>query len=109
ELDGGTLYAFSDGATDVRDASGKPIGAAGVRALIARHATGSAEARLRNLFSELRHLRLVDDTTVLTIEAPREAAPEVLLERRLRAAPEELRPIRAALRGALDALGLEAG
>lgn len=109
ELDGGTLYAFSDGATDVRDAGGKPIGAAGVRELIARHATGSAEARLRNLFSELRHLRLVDDTTVLTIEAPREAAPEVLLERRLRAAPEELREIRAALRGALDALGLEAG
>ena len=37
ELAGGTLYAFSDGATDVRDDAGRPIGNAGVRALIARH------------------------------------------------------------------------
>lgn len=109
ELDGGTLFAFSDGATDVRDAAGRPIGHAGVRALIARHATGSAEARLRSLFSELRRLRLVDDTTVLMIEQPRAEAPEVLLEYRMRAAAEELRHLRAALRCALETNGVESG
>lgn len=109
DLRGGTLFAFSDGATDVRDAGGRPIGHAGVRALIARHATGSAETRLRHLFSELRRMRLVDDTTVLMIEAPRAETSDVLLDFRMHAAAEELRHLRAALRGALETHGVETG
>src|SRR5690606_10023903 len=79
-LNGGTLYAFSDGATDVRDSAGRPIGNAGVRELIARHADVSPDARLRGLLGDLRQLRLVDDTTLLLVEAPRADVPEVLLE-----------------------------
>ncbi len=106
-LDQGTLYAYSDGATDVRAADGRPIGTAGIRELIARHAAAAPEARLRALLAELRHMRLVDDTTLLTIEAAHGGQPERVLERRIRAAPEELRGLRVALRGALDGLGVE--
>ena len=106
-LDGGTLYAFSDGATDVRDAAGRPIGNAGVRDLIARHAGGAAEVRLRGLLTELKQLRLVDDTTLLIVEAPRAEAPEVLLDHCVPAAAEELRGVRAAIRRTLDAVGVE--
>jgi len=106
-LAGGTFYAFSDGATDVRDANGRPIGNAGVRDLIVRHAGGSAEARLRGLLTELKQLRLVDDTTLLLVEAPRGDTPELLLERHIAAAAEELRGMRAAIRHALDAIGVD--
>jgi len=106
-LEGGTLYAFSDGATDVRDASGQPIGGAGVRELIARHARASLDARVRGLLDDLKRLRLVDDTTLLIVEAPRAAAPDVLLARSVPAKAEELRGLRAALRGSLDELGLD--
>ena len=106
-LDGGTLYAFSDGATDVRDEAGRPIGNAGVRDLIARHANSSADARLRGLLAELKRLRLVDDTTLLLVEASRADLPEVLLERRIPARAEELRGLRTAIRQTLDALRLK--
>ena len=106
-LEGGTLYAFSDGATDVRDAAGKPIGNAGVRELIARHAAASTDARLRGLLTDLRQLRLVDDTTLLMVEAPRAGAPESLLELRVPARAEEMRSLRGALRQALDRIGIE--
>ncbi len=106
-LEGGTLYAFSDGATDVRDAAGKPIGNAGVRELIARHAPAATDARLRGLLTDLKHLRLVDDTTLLMVEAPRAGAPESLLELRVPARAEEMRSLRGALRQALDRIGIE--
>lgn len=98
----GALYFFSDGATDVRDAGGQPIGASGLRELIARHADAAPESRLRALLGDLKRLKLVDDTTVLLIEAPRARAPELLLDKRLSAAPEQLRGLRSALRQALD-------
>jgi len=106
-LDGGTLYAFSDGATDVRDATGRRIGDAGVRELIVRHAGAAPEARLRGLLADLKRLRLVDDTTLLMVGAPQAARPEVLLERRVPARAGELRGLRGAIRGALDGLRVE--
>jgi len=107
ELAGGTLYAFSDGATDVRDDAGRPIGNAGVRALIARHAQDSLEVRLRGLLADLKRLRLVDDTTLLLVEAPRAERPEVLLSRTVPARAESLRELRAGVRACLDTLGVE--
>ena len=107
ELAGGTLYAFSDGATDVRDEDGRPIGNAGVRTLIARHAQDSLEVRLRGLLADLKRLRLVDDTTLLLVEAPRAERPEVLLARTAPARAESLRELRAAVRACLDTLGVE--
>lgn len=106
-LAGGALYAFSDGATDVRDGAGQPIGNGGVRALIARHAQAAPEARLRGLLAELRRMHLVDDTTLLMIEAPRGEGTEVLLQRCVPAQAAELRGLRSALRQALDALAVE--
>ena len=107
ELGGGTLYAFSDGATDVRDAHGKPIGNAGVRALIARHAGETLETRLRALLAELKRLRLVDDTTLLLVEAPRADQADVLLKCRVPARADALRSLRASVRDALDGLCVE--
>jgi phosphoserine phosphatase RsbU/P len=107
ELNGGSFYAFSDGATDVRDADGKRLGSAGVRALIARHATAAPETRVRALLSDLKRLKLVDDTTLLLIEQPRAHDAQVLLEHHLPARAEHLRDMRNALRKTLDHLGVE--
>jgi sigma-B regulation protein RsbU (phosphoserine phosphatase) len=109
ELNGGAFYAFSDGATDVRDAEGHRLGNEGVRELIARHATAAPEARLRALLSDLKHLKLVDDTTLLLIEKPRAPDAQVLLEHHMPARAEHLREMRNALRKLLDQLGIEPG
>ena len=107
ELNGGSFYAFSDGATDVRDADGNRLGSEGVRTLIARHATAAPDTRLRALLSDLKRLKLVDDTTLLLIEEPRAHDAQVLLEHHLPARAENLRDMRNALRKTLDHLGIE--
>ena len=109
DMRGASLYCFSDGVTDVRDAQRRTIGSEGVRELISRHAGASAEPRLRGMFSELKHLRLVDDTTLLLIERMQAHGPEVLLKRGFPARAEEMREIRSLLRGALDDAGVERG
>jgi len=106
-LNGGAFYAFSDGATDVRDASGTRLGSDGVRGLIARHATAAPDTRLRALLSDLKRLKLVDDTTLLLIEEPRAHDAQVLLEHHMPARAENLREMRNALRKTLDHLGVE--
>lgn len=67
-LEGGSLYFYSDGVTDVRDADRNPIGLDGVAALFDRHAAAPPEARLRGIIGELRRMRLADDTTLLLVE-----------------------------------------
>lgn len=106
-LGGGALYCFSDGVTDVRDAQRQTIGAQGVRDLIARHAGSSTEPRLRGMLSELKRMRLVDDTTLLVIERPHTRGADILLNRRFAAQPEQMREMRSALRRALDDAGIE--
>lgn len=108
DLTDASLYCFSDGVTDVRDAQRRTIGSEGVRELILRHAGASAEPRLRGMFSELKHLRLVDDTTLLLIERMQAHGPEILLRRRFPARPEQMREIRSLLRTALDDAGVQA-
>ncbi len=68
ELDGASLYFYSDGVTDVRDADRRTIGAEGVRALFERHAAAAPEARLSAIITELKRMRLADDTTILLVE-----------------------------------------
>jgi sigma-B regulation protein RsbU (phosphoserine phosphatase) len=106
-LNGGAMYAFSDGATDVRNAEGARLGNAGVRELIARHATAAPDARLRALLSDLKHLKLVDDTTLLLVEKPPAHGAHVLLEHHMPARAQYLREMRTALRKLLDQLGIE--
>jgi sigma-B regulation protein RsbU (phosphoserine phosphatase) len=107
DLSDASLYCFSDGVTDVRDAQRRTLGSEGVRELIRRHAGASAEPRLRGIFSELKQLRLVDDTTLLLIERMDNDGPEVLLKRCFPARPEQMRDIRSLLRSALDDAGVE--
>src|SRR5690606_34682862 len=71
EIGQGALYCFSDGMTDVRDTQRQAIGLDGVRNLITRHASASAEPRLRGMISELKQMRLMDDTTLLLLEPAR--------------------------------------
>jgi sigma-B regulation protein RsbU (phosphoserine phosphatase) len=106
DIGSGALYCFSDGMTDVRDAERRIIGTDGVRDLISRHADSSPGPRLRAIFSELKHLRLVDDTTVLLIERSRTREPEVLLLRRFPAQAEQMREVRSSVRRAFDGAGI---
>jgi sigma-B regulation protein RsbU (phosphoserine phosphatase) len=119
-LRGGAFYAYSDGATDVRRAGGDRLGDTGMQALIADAAAMPAGERLRGLMDALRAMRLVDDTTLLLVEAPvapahspmpaggrsRRSPDGILLERRLAADPQALCGLREALRAALDAAGV---
>jgi sigma-B regulation protein RsbU (phosphoserine phosphatase) len=107
-LDGATLYAYSDGASDVRDAVGRPIGVVGLREFVRRHAALAPEPRLAAVLAELRHLKLVDDTTFLVIETPRAGAPEMLFDARIPAEAGCLCDLRAGLRRALDEFGVAA-
>ena len=62
------LIVVFDGVTDVRDENRNTIGLEGVRALFDRHAALAPEGRLRAIVTELRRLRLADDTTLMLIE-----------------------------------------
>jgi len=103
ELGKRALYLFSDGATDVRDAARKTLGSDGLRALIAGHAELAPEPRLRALISDLKRMRLVDDTTLLLLQEPCGKSTHRLLDLEFPAQPVQMRAVRAALRTALDA------
>ncbi|HQW80311.1 MAG TPA: SpoIIE family protein phosphatase [Pseudomonadota bacterium] len=68
QLDGRSLYLFSDGVTDARDAQRQFLGVDGVVDLVSRHAQWRPETRLRRIVGELRRRQLGDDTTLLMIE-----------------------------------------
>jgi sigma-B regulation protein RsbU (phosphoserine phosphatase) len=102
----GTLFAFSDGVTDVRGEDGAPLGLAGVRGLLARGRGKAPAARLRGVLAALRRHGLVDDTTLLAVAAPGAPAGNVLLERWIAADAAQLRGLRCALRDALGAIGM---
>lgn len=106
-LGDGALYFFSDGVTDVRKGDGR-LGQDGVRGLIERYADASPEVRLRTMISELRQLRLVDDTTLLLLEETHARAPVLLMRQSFPAEAERLRSMRADMRQALDRAGVPA-
>ena len=97
------LYLFSDGATDARDAQRHTLGSDGLRDIIVRHAALAPEPRLRALLGDLKRLHLVDDTTLLLLQEPCGKSAHQLLELTFPARASEMRAVRAALRGALDA------
>lgn len=71
ELAGASLWFFSDGLTDVRDAQHETIGMDGARAVLERHSALKPPARLRAIVDELKQHKLPDDTTLLLIEGGR--------------------------------------
>ena len=106
ELGHGALYLFSDGVTDARDRARNRLGSSGLRELIVRHTNLAPEPRLRALIGDLKHLELVDDTTVLLLQEPRGDTALSLLELQFPARAEQMRAVRARLRAALDEQGV---
>lgn len=100
------LYLFSDGMTDARDGARNRIGSDGMRELILRHTRLAPEPRLRALIGDLKHLDLVDDTTVLLLQEPRGDAAQLLLDLQFPAQAAQMRAVRARLRAALDEQGI---
>ena len=69
-LDGGTLYLFTDGLTEARDADGAMLGGSGVAALLLRHADLPIAARLETVIGLVSAGggALKDDATLLAVE-----------------------------------------
>jgi sigma-B regulation protein RsbU (phosphoserine phosphatase) len=70
QLDGGTLYLFTDGFTEATDESGAMLGSAGVEALLRRYAALPMARRLATLLDTVsaRGGTLKDDATLLAVE-----------------------------------------
>jgi sigma-B regulation protein RsbU (phosphoserine phosphatase) len=69
-LGGGSLYLYTDGATETRRADGRMVGVEGLQALIDHHRKSGAGERLRAIAAELRGLETEphDDLTLLVVE-----------------------------------------
>jgi sigma-B regulation protein RsbU (phosphoserine phosphatase) len=108
-LDHASLYLFSDGVTDVRDASGKTLGVEGVEAVVRDLGALPPETRLRSLARELRQLTVTDDTTLMLIEGEvaQEGREHLLLNFGFPALPQELGSMRHKLAAALARAGVE--
>ncbi len=81
---GGSLYLYTDGATEARDANGAMLGADGLQRLIDRHAAAAPGARLRAI-AEAVGTDVRDDLTLLVVEDT-DAAGQVPPRRRRRSA-----------------------
>lgn len=108
-LEHASLYLFSDGVTDVRDAGGKTLGVEGVEAVVRDLGSLPPETRLRSIARELRQLTVTDDTTLMLIEGevPQEGREHLLLNFGFPALPQELGSMRHKLAAALAQAGVE--
>ena len=108
-LDGGSLYLFSDGLTEACVSSGDQLGAEGLQGLIRTHAGVSLAERVEKVMAQVDRLDHRDDLTLLAVEhaaasGTGSVAPEAtLLEQNFSAHPGELRRVREAVRGVLQA------
>jgi sigma-B regulation protein RsbU (phosphoserine phosphatase) len=114
-LDGGAMYAFTDGVTEGYLESGRELGLAGLKAFLTRDPTETAGRRISRIAESLTKSQaaLRDDVTLLAIDdrsararrADRPAAatpgfdraPVTVLSVRVPAAPDRLRLIRTAV------------
>ena len=67
QLDGDTLYTFSDGLTEAYSHSGGQLGSAGLQRLIARSAKTSLVARTDAILAGVKSLEARDDLTLLVV------------------------------------------
>ncbi|MBI3445257.1 MAG: ATP-binding protein, partial [Magnetospirillum sp.] len=105
DLEGGTLYLFTDGLTEARTATGAMLGSEGARELIQSFAAMPAAERLEQVVRSLDGSgSLRDDVTIVVVEDGRRATSNAF-ERRYAARPEELAAIRAATAKASRELG----
>ena len=108
-LDRASLYLFSDGVTDVRDAAGQTLGVDGVRNVIGELGALPPEPRMRALVRHLRRLTVTDDTTLMLIEGDAVSASRavLLLNIAFPAQPQELGTMRHQLAAVLARSGVE--
>ncbi len=115
DLDGGTLYIFTDGVTEGRVRTGQRLDVQGFKAIITECNADSAAARIQSVVSRLRDSgqQRHDDITILAVEDPtrqmmkddanRCAEPLVSLTFPARA--EELQPVREVVRETCEKCG----
>ena len=104
QLRDSSLYLFSDGVTDVRDAAGQTINVEGIEQALIELRQLRPEARLRRLVRRLRNLRVTDDITFMLLQGPR-SGRHTLLEHRFQAHPSELAGMRHRLGEVLNGSG----
>lgn len=102
-----SLYLFSDGVTDVRDASRTPLGVEGVAGTLRRFAGLAPEPRMRALVRQLRSFDVTDDITLMLISGKVSAQGVYELDYGFPAQPGELSGMRRALSSALARVGVE--
>ncbi|MBR9971290.1 SpoIIE family protein phosphatase [Magnetospirillum sulfuroxidans] len=102
DLNGGTLYLFTDGLTEAGNSHGM-LGADGVARRLMPHRVRPAPDRLRALVSQIVDdgMTLKDDLTMVVIEDARQTPA---LYRQFQARPASLAAIRAAVAQALEHL-----
>lgn len=117
ELNGGSLYFYTDGCTEGRLLDGSALGADGLRRLISRHSGDPAPARLAAVAQELTQAgdELRDDVTLLVVEdrgvagqrpaERRRPGASVLVEQIIPASVSQLRVVRRLV----DAAARQAG
>ena len=122
-LQGGSLYIFTDGLTEATTFGGGMLGNDGARALIRDHAAEAPELRLKNIAGavKLPGQSLRDDLTLLVVEdiaeggIPATASADLtpgageIMRLRVPARPDRLKMIRAATQQAAAYIGAEAG
>ncbi len=108
DLSRASLYLYSDGVTDVRDAAGVPLGVEGVEGLLHDFGALAPEARMRALVRRLRTLRITDDITLMLISGQPQPQDAQRWSYRFPAQPRELSAMRHALAAALARIGVDA-
>lgn len=68
DLEGGSLYLFSDGLTEALDEHGEQLGANGLERLIARFADRPLAARIHAVMAAVNRLSTRDDMTLLCLD-----------------------------------------
>lgn len=73
DLEGGSLYLFTDGLTEARDEDGRMLGTEGVLGLLARHSALPPPERLDAVIADVARDRLAlkDDLTMLVVDGGR--------------------------------------
>lgn len=72
KLDDASIYFYSDGVTEIRQADGSMLEEEGLENLIGRFSEKSLKARLGSIVTRLRRMKIIDDTTLLAIDGGRE-------------------------------------
>ena len=69
-----SMYVFTDGITEIKDSSGKMLGAKGFKSYIAKHQKGTNDKRLKNILHDIISSGKIqkDDLTILVVDENKE-------------------------------------